>query len=52
MPLQYSRTKVEARAKSYGKVFLNKSDTTPEEWAEFDKGMLGAFRGYRYSEDS
>lgn len=51
-PLRYSRRKTEDRAKSYGQLFMNRSNVTPEEWAEHDKGMPGAFRGYRYSEDS
>jgi hypothetical protein len=51
VPLRYSRQKTESRANSYGRVFLNKADTSPEEWAEYDKGMAGAFRGYRYAED-
>jgi hypothetical protein len=51
IPLRYSRTKTEDRAKSDGQVFLNKSNTTPEEWVEHDKGMLGAFHGYKYAED-
>ena len=50
-PLRYSRAKTEGRAQRFGQVFLNKNDTTPEEWAEHDKGMTGAFRGYRYAED-
>lgn len=53
-PLRYSRSKTEDRAKRYGRygqVFLNKSNTDPEEWADHDKGMLGAFRGYKYAED-
>lgn len=36
MPLRYSRAKVEARAKRYGQVFMNKNDATPAEWAELD----------------
>src|ERR1019366_1857087 len=51
-PLRYSRAKIEARAVRFGEVFLNKTDTTPDEWAEFDKGMPGAFRGYQYAEDT
>jgi hypothetical protein len=50
-PLRYSRAKTEDRAKKYGQVFLNKSDTSPEEWVADDKGMAGALRGYRYAED-
>jgi hypothetical protein len=50
-PLRYSRTKTEDRARKYGQVFLNKADTTPEEWVADDKGMPGALRGYRYAED-
>jgi|ERR1043165_5264029 hypothetical protein len=50
-PLRYSRGKTEGRARSYGTVFLNKTNMTPEEWAEHDKGMAGAFRGYRFAED-
>src|ERR1017187_1311015 len=34
-PMRYSRSKTEGRAKRYGQVFLNKSDTIPEEWAEY-----------------
>jgi len=51
VPLRYSRPKTEDRARSYGQIFLNQADTTPEEWAAHDKGMPGAFRGYRYAED-
>jgi hypothetical protein len=51
-PLRYSRAKTEERAKVFGQVFLNQPDTSPEEWAAQDKGMPGAFGGYRYSEDS
>jgi hypothetical protein len=50
-PLRYSRTKTEERARSYGQVFLNKANATPEEWIADDKGMSGALRGYRYAED-
>jgi hypothetical protein len=50
-PLRYSRAKTEDRAEKYGQVFLNKADTTPEEWVADDKGMPGALRGYRYAED-
>jgi hypothetical protein len=50
-PLRYSRAKTEGRAKSYGQAFLNQSHTIPEEWAEHDKGMPGAFRGYHFAED-
>jgi hypothetical protein len=50
-PLRYSRQKTEDRARSYGLVFLNLADTTPEEWAAHEKGMQGAFLGYRYAED-
>ena|SRR5437762_10543073 len=50
-PLRYSRSKTEDRAKKYGEVFLNKPDTTPEEWIADDKGMRGALRAYRYAED-
>jgi len=50
-PLRFSRAKTEDRARKYGQVFLNKADTTPEEWVADDKGMLGALRGYRYAED-
>jgi hypothetical protein len=51
VPLRYSRAKAEDRARTYGQAFLNKTDATPEEWAEHDKGMPGAFRGHRYAED-
>jgi hypothetical protein len=51
IPLRYSRAKTEGRAKSYGQVFLNHANTTPAEWAEQDKGMAGAFRGYHLAED-
>jgi hypothetical protein len=50
-PLRYPRAKTEDRAKKYGQVFLNKTDTTPEEWVADDKGMPGALQGYRYAED-
>ena len=52
VPLRYSRAKTEGRAKSYGQIFFNKPDTTPDDWADQDKGMPGAFRGYRYAEDA
>jgi hypothetical protein len=52
VPLRYSRPKTEARAQGHGRVFLNKQDTSSEEWVEHDKGMPGAFRGYKYAEDS
>jgi hypothetical protein len=51
LPLRYSRQKTEDRAANYGQVFLNKANTTPEEWLAHDKGMAGALRGYRYAED-
>ena len=51
VPLRYSRSKTEARAQSYGQIFLNQPWTSVEEWAEEDKGMPGAFRGYQYAED-
>jgi hypothetical protein len=51
IPLRYSRPKTETRAQDYGQVFLNKSNATPEEWVAHDKGMPGAFRGYKYAED-
>jgi hypothetical protein len=51
-PLRYSRAKTEERAKVFGQIFLNRADTPPEEWAAQDKGMPGAFRDYRYAEDS
>src|SRR6516164_4581062 len=35
-PLRYSRPKCEDRARRYGQVFLNKSDTKPEEWLSHD----------------
>jgi hypothetical protein len=50
-PMRFSRQKTEDRARSYGQVFLNKADTTPEEWVTHDKGMAGALKGYRYAED-
>jgi len=50
-PLRYSRAKTEDRATKYGQVFMNRADTTPEEWIADDKGMPGALRGYRYAED-
>lgn len=50
-PLRFSRPKTENRARSYGHVFLNKTDVTPEEWVAHDKGMPGAFQNYRYAED-
>jgi hypothetical protein len=51
VPLRYSRLKTEDRARRYGQVFLNKIDATPEEWVAHDKGMPGAFQGYKYAED-
>jgi hypothetical protein len=52
VPLRYSRTKMESRAKNYGST-LNppKSDMTPEEWIADEKLMPGALNGYRYAED-
>jgi hypothetical protein len=50
-PLRYRRAKTEDRARKYGQVFLNKPDTTPEQWIADDKGMIGALQGYRYAED-
>jgi hypothetical protein len=52
IPFRFSRAKTVERAKRFGEVFLDQPETTPEEWAEHDKGMSGAFRGYRYAEDS
>jgi hypothetical protein len=52
IPLRYSRPKTEDRAKRYGQVFLNQPNATPAEWVDHDKGMAGAFRGYKYAEDS
>jgi len=51
IPLRYSRSKMEDRARRYGQVFLNKSNALPEEWLDHDKEMTGALQGYRYSED-
>src|SRR5262245_48122144 len=51
IPLRYSRTKMEERARRYGQVFLNAANTSPEEWVSHDKGMTGALRGYKYAED-
>jgi hypothetical protein len=51
IPLRYSRVKTEDRARNFGQVFLNKGDTSPDEWVAADKGMSGAFVGYRYAED-
>jgi hypothetical protein len=50
-PLRYSRPKTEDRARRYGQAFLNRPDTTPEEWVAHDKGMTGALQGYKYAED-
>ncbi len=50
-PLRYSRSKTEDRASRYGQLFLNKVDTTPEEWVTDEKGMAGALQGYHYAED-
>lgn len=51
VPLRYSRSKTEDRARRYGQVFLDKPDATPEEWLAHDKGIPGAFRDYQYAED-
>jgi hypothetical protein len=52
MPLRYSRTKMELRAKDYGSQ-KNPPDLamTPEQWVAEEKLMAGALRGYRYVED-
>jgi hypothetical protein len=51
-PLQYSRTKMELRARDYG---IQKSPPdltmTPEQWVAEEKLMPGALRGYTYAED-
>jgi hypothetical protein len=51
LPLRYSRARCEDLARRYGQVFLNQSNTSPEEWLAHDKAMPGALRGYRYAED-
>lgn len=50
-PLRYSRTKMENRALTFGRVFLEKEGTTPEEWLAVDRGMVEALRGYRWAEE-
>jgi len=52
VPLRYSRTKVEKRAKDYGGS-LNppKPNMAPEEWIAEEKLMPGALQGYIYAED-
>jgi hypothetical protein len=52
VPLRYSRSKVEKRARDYGSTLTPpKADMTPEEWIAEDKLMPGALNGYRYAED-
>jgi hypothetical protein len=52
VPFQYSRIKMERRAKDYGN---HKSPPdaamTPERWVAEDKLMPGALDGYQYIED-
>jgi hypothetical protein len=52
VPLRYSRTKMERRAKDYGGQ-KSPPDTamTPEQWVAEEKLMPGALHGYRYVED-
>jgi hypothetical protein len=50
-PLRYSRAKTEGRANGYAQLFLNQASATPEVWADHDRGMPGALRGYRFAED-
>ena len=50
-PLQYSRTKMEKRALNFGRLFLEKEGTTPEEWLAVDRGMAGVLQAYRYAEE-
>ena len=50
--LRYSRTKMERRAKDYGRQRSPPDhDMTPEQWIAEEKLMPGALQGYRYVED-
>jgi hypothetical protein len=52
-PLRYSRTKMEARARDYGRQkHPPHPGLTPEEWVAEEKLMPGALMGYRYAEDA
>lgn len=53
VPLRYSRTKMEGRARDYGS-HKNPPDTaiTPEQWVAEEKLMSGALQGYQYVEDA
>ena len=52
VPLRYSRTKMELRARDYG---LRKTPPEavmmPEQWIAEERLMPGALRGYVYAED-
>jgi hypothetical protein len=51
-PLQYSRAKMEGRAKDYGSQQNPPvSDMTPEQWIAEEKLMPGALQRYIYAED-
>ncbi len=52
IPLRYSRTKMELRAKDYGSQKNPPSlSMTPEEWVAEEKLMAGALQAYKYVED-
>jgi hypothetical protein len=52
IPLRYSRTKMEKRAKDYGSTLSPpQPNMTPEEWIAEEKLMPGALQGYTYAED-
>jgi hypothetical protein len=53
LPLRYSRTKMELRARDYGNQKSPPDPTmTPEQWVAEDKLMPGALRAYIYVEDA
>ncbi len=53
LPLRYSRTKMELRARDYGSQKNPPEPAmTPEQWVAEEKLMPGALRGYRYAEDA
>lgn len=53
VPLRYSRTKMERRARDYGS-HKNPPDTAmaSEQWVAEEKLMSGALQGYQYVEDA
>jgi hypothetical protein len=52
VPLRYSRTKMEIRARDYGnQKNPPEPGLTPEQWIAEEKLMPGALQGYQYVED-